>query len=610
MQFEGADDVFRALADGFAGRWLELGRDGRCQHTLQDLAQFGAGAVAGVPAHQVGDEGLRNAGVDVVVRHLIGVERTPAEGEFREVAGADDDAAALIRGVEEDLRAFPGLGVLEGDVRFAVVPQVGQVLAHRGADGHFQQLRAGGGGEPPRRFDGVRRCSRPGHRQCAERVHAAIQQVRGVETHQVRQRGVQAAGDADDETFGAGRGHSAGESCGLDGEDLAGSGIQLGLVGGHERLAFVGAGERWKLRRRADRHGGWRRLARAAGEGVVAGAVVAQALAVHFHAQLRAVEREARRFAEQVAVLGGDQMAAEHHVLGGFGRAGGGVDVGGDGARALQAHEVAPVVRLADQLGAGGEVEQDFRAAQGEVGARRLRRPQVLAQLDAEGRLVQGEELVRAQGEPARRRVDFCGNASAGCEPAFLVELLVVGLGDLRHGAEDASVAADEGAVQQAAVGHPPRGADDQRAFVRASGNGGQRIFGGAAQIVAEEQVLAGVAGDGEFREQHDGGVRRSVSVGGQNGVRVGGGIGNGHRRRDGGDLQEPELGVVHAGASPRRRIVRQADATLQYAKSTMLRPCARALASKGVTGRSAGRGDMTPASVCSAARTCCICSA
>ena len=244
-------------------------------------------------------------------------------------------------------------------------------------------------------------------------------------------------------------------------------------------------------------------------------------------------------------------MAAEHHVLRRFGGAGPGVDVGGDGARTLQAHEVAPVVGLADEFRAGGEVEQDFRAAQGEAGTRRIRRPQVFAQLDAEGRLAEDEDLVRAQREAARRRVDFQCDAGARCEPALLVELVVVGLGDLRHGAEDAPATTDEGAVQQAAVRHPPRGADDQRALVRAGGNGGQRLFGGAAQIVAEEQVLAGVAGDREFREEHDGGVRRGVAVGGQDGVRVGGRVGNGHRRRDGGDLQEPELGVVHAGSQP-----------------------------------------------------------
>src|SRR5205085_12525080 len=54
------------------------------------------------PPDQVLDEGLRHAGVDVVVRHLVAdAVGAPAQRELGQVARADDDAAAVVREAEE-----------------------------------------------------------------------------------------------------------------------------------------------------------------------------------------------------------------------------------------------------------------------------------------------------------------------------------------------------------------------------------------------------------------------------------------------------------------------------------------------------------------------------
>ena len=144
---------------------------------------------------------------------------------------------------------------------------------------------------------------------------------------------------------------------------------------------------------------------------------------------------------------------------------------------------------------------------------------------------------------------DFRCYAGAGGEPALLVELLVVGQGDFRHGTQQLALLADEGAVQQAPVGKPPRCADDEDALVGGFCDAVQGRARSTTQIVGEEQIFAGIAADRELRQQHDGGVWRRLAVGLENLVGVGQRIGDGDWRRDGGDLHETVVGVVHRRA-------------------------------------------------------------
>ena len=70
--------------------------------------------VLGRPAHQELHQRLRDADVRVVHAHVVGVVRTPAEGQLRQVAGADHEA-----GVHQQARPHPGLDVLERPGRAA-----------------------------------------------------------------------------------------------------------------------------------------------------------------------------------------------------------------------------------------------------------------------------------------------------------------------------------------------------------------------------------------------------------------------------------------------------------------------------------------------------------
>jgi len=77
----------------------------------------------------VADERLGNADVDSIHAHVVAIVGTPSEGQFAEVARADDQSAILVAQVHEDLRAFACLRVFVGCiVDGGVVADVGKML--------------------------------------------------------------------------------------------------------------------------------------------------------------------------------------------------------------------------------------------------------------------------------------------------------------------------------------------------------------------------------------------------------------------------------------------------------------------------------------------------
>ena len=73
------------------------------------------------------DQRLRHAGIDVVVRHLVAdAVGAPAQRQFRQIAGADDDAVVLVGEPEQVVGAQARLHVLEGHVvdRLALAERV------------------------------------------------------------------------------------------------------------------------------------------------------------------------------------------------------------------------------------------------------------------------------------------------------------------------------------------------------------------------------------------------------------------------------------------------------------------------------------------------------
>ena len=179
-----------------------------------------------------------------------------------------------------------------------------------------------------------------------------------------------------------------------------------------------------------------------------------------------------------------------------------GVDVGDgdtvvDGAGGEHARAVGAAAAV---VGRGADVDAELSAAAGHAGEGLARIPDVLADADAEG------EVAGA--------VD--GYAAPGREVALLVEDAVVGEAALVAGVDLAAAGEDGGGVVGVAVApvDEPHHSDD------AGGRGGEGS-GGAARLLAEgaaqEQVLGGIAGDGELGEGDDGAA--SLTGGGDGGA-------------------------------------------------------------------------------------------
>ncbi len=376
--------------------------------------------------------------------------------------------------------------------------------------------------------------------------------------HQQRQRRIEAAREADHQAVDARVRQALGQARGLDGEDLLGPPVPLRVVARDERGGLDGALER---QAGVGRHVHVDRPPRHVGEGVErvaeagrALAVEAQVLDVHVGHQQVALARELPRLADDRAVFRHDQVAAEHHVLGGLADAARGVDVGADGAGRLLRDQRPPVIRLAHQLVRRGEVGDEVRPVQRLERAGRQRSPEVLADLHADDEALEAaraEQQVGADGDDAVADAHLAGDEVArGGEPALLVVFLVAGNIGLRDEAVDDAPREDRGGVEQVPLGGE-READDQQGAERGGGfrQGEQRPGRAVEQQVLMEQVAGRVAGDAQLGEHHHlgaglVGLRGEV----EDVVEVVVDVGNLQGRHRGGHPHEAEIGGGSCG--------------------------------------------------------------
>src|ERR1700741_309837 len=103
VQLGGADPLLGRLHAALPVRGDELRRDLGVEDRLEDAVR-GLVELAGLdrPADQILDQGLGHAGIDAVMAHLVAdAIGGPAQGDLAEVAGADDEAGALVGEAEE-----------------------------------------------------------------------------------------------------------------------------------------------------------------------------------------------------------------------------------------------------------------------------------------------------------------------------------------------------------------------------------------------------------------------------------------------------------------------------------------------------------------------------
>ena len=436
MELIGPHQVLRPLGDLPLDGGQQLRGHGGVQNVLQHAGEGGVllRVVPGQIRHQMPHQGLGDGAVDGVVAHVVAVVGTPAQGQLREVPGADDDAAGLVGDVHEDLGPLPGLAVLKGDVViFHALADVGEVPPHRlgdvddlqrGAHPLRQQLRVGlgpGGG------------AEAGHGDGDDVRGGPVQHPHGKRRDQQRQGGVQAAGEAHHRRFGMGVLQPLFQAQGGDAQDLLAPLRPAGVVLRHKGGGGDVPGQPGLRHRQGE--GGPPDLRRLLAHGECIGAAAVMDQPVH----VDLTDGEARGKAplrQQGPVFRDQVVAGEHHVGGGLPLTGVGIHIAAHEPGGLAGHQGAAVVRLAHQLVGGGEVQDHRGALPGQLHGGRRRSPQVLADLHPDHQVrhgVAGEGLVRAEIHMMSAKLDPMLHAMAGGEPPLLIKLPVIGqisLGD------------------------------------------------------------------------------------------------------------------------------------------------------------------------------------
>ena len=145
-----------------------------------------------------------------------------------------------------------------------------------------------------------------------------------------------------------------------------------------------------------------------------------------------------------------------------------------------------PVLRLADEVRGGREVDDQLRAGEREIGGGRPRLPDVLADRRPDEDLAVPEQ----DQLPARGEVALLVEDAVVGEKALAVERLQLAV--RAHGAR----------VEEVAV--EPRRPDERGQALRLRRNRAQRLLRRADERRSQEQVLGRVAGDGELGQEHD----------------------------------------------------------------------------------------------------------
>ena len=159
-----------------------------------------------------------------------------------------------------------------------------------------------------------------------------------------------------------------------------------------------------------------------------------QALGIYLADDHLLFKTETLAAGKQGAVLVDEGIACKHHVLSGFAKAAGAIDVAGDAAGTLLTDEGEQVLVLADEFVGSTQVEDDFCPFQCQFAAGRNGCPEVFADFDAEAGLLGVEEQIAPEWHELCAEMHLgVFDGSRRCEPTLLVEFLVVGQESFGH---------------------------------------------------------------------------------------------------------------------------------------------------------------------------------
>ena len=509
MQLIGTHQILCLLADLALHGRQQLRRDRRIQNILQHVVKRLVlfRVVPGQISHQMTHQRLWNGAVHGIHAHVVAVIRAPAQGQLAEIPGADDNAAALVGNVHQNLGPLPGLAIFKGDgVIVHVVADILEMAADRGGDIH----RAQRGPQLLRQDHGIVagavRGAEARHGDGDDIRHGPVQHFHGKTRDQHGQRGIQPAGKSHHSRFGAGMLQPLLEPKRGNEQDLPAALIPVGLSLRHKGPWRDIAGElRFGNRQRK----GHAAVGCPAGHRLGAAALIAELLHIDLAEQKPSVKSPLR---QKAAVFRNHLVGAKYHVGGGFPLAGTGINIAAQKLCRLHSHQLAAVGILADEIIAGGEVADDGGTRLGHAHRRGVRRPQILADLKAQhqaGHGLAGEHLLRGKGRLLSAQADPAALFGSGGELAFFVKLSVIWQVGLWNHAQNLSFLYNNSAVIQIVVDlhrHSHRCHHLQISGGRQ--HGGKGLLRAPQQSVLIKKVAAGIARQSQFRQHQHLGAR------------------------------------------------------------------------------------------------------
>ena len=277
---------------------------------------------------------------------MVAVVGRPAERQLGQVARTDNHAAVLVGEVHQHQRAHARLTVLKGNGKIVLgLTDVHEMLIDRRLDIHGLERNAVGFRQFFRVALGTGGCAEARHGDSQNALAVEFEHVKRMYEHDESQRGIQAAGQADNCRLGVRMAQTGRQTGCLQRQDLLAALVAERLVRRDERGARELAVSKVVFCRfeREREHAALDRL-----ECVHALTLVRQTLEVDI--RVNDALREHLALSKQCAVLGDEVVARKNEVLRGLTETGIRVQVRAQQSAGLLTHEVAAVACLADDL--------------------------------------------------------------------------------------------------------------------------------------------------------------------------------------------------------------------------------------------------------------------
>ena len=500
-------EVFRLLGNvAFLVGRRQLRRYGRLDNVYQCIFLGLELRQGGNIAHHILDERLGHTTVDTIHRHVVAIIGGPAQRQFGEVASTHHQCVELVGEVHEYLCTLSGLRILVGGVMgFHIVADILEMLLHGLGDGDFHLRDAQLLHQGDSILVGAVAGAEAWHGDTHNTLAVVAQLIEGPDTHQQSQRRVQTTANAYDHVLTVGVQQALGQSRHLDIKDFL-AGLGHAVVGRNKGMGIDGTleGEGMVADGLAGYDSGLR-VALGVDERRVGVALSTQALHINLGRLQLWLEGVALALDELRAILENHGVATIDKVLRRLAKTTRAIDIATHGSGTLLGQQGAQILVLADELVAGGAVENNLCASHREVVAGRNGCPDVLANLHAKLHLVRRLEdngLGRQQhgraGEVDLRRIEVLGRG----KPALLIELVVVGQIGLGHDTQNGATLDDCSTVEQQTTrlyGQAHHADDIQLA--RELQQSQEAFLGLVQQQLLLEQILTGIARQRELRE-------------------------------------------------------------------------------------------------------------